>query len=68
MYDIINDQMISQSYHNGVTGPSGEVYVVGVGGYPTVPPLDVAGHVLADALDALAGAVGPWNTWKWTSV
>lgn len=61
-------EMINQSYHNGVTGPSGEVYVVRVGGYPTVPSLYVTRHILADALDALAGTVGPWKTRKRTSV
>lgn len=58
--------MLNQSYHNGITGPGGEVYVVRVGGYPAISPLYVAGHILTDALDALAGTVGPWNTWKWT--
>lgn len=61
-------EMINQSYHYGVAGPGGEVYVVRVGGYPTVPSLYVARHVLADALDALAGTVGPWKTRRRTWV
>lgn len=61
-------EVINQSYHNSITGPSGEVYVVRVGGYPTISPLYVAWHILTHALDALAGTVGPWNTCKWTLV
>lgn len=49
-------------YHNGITGSGGEVNVVRVGGDSTISPLYVACHVLPDALDALAGAVGPLNT------
>lgn len=46
-------------YHDGVAGSGGEVDVVGVGGDSAVPLLDVARHVLPDALDALARAVRP---------
>lgn len=55
----------NQSYHNGITGPSGKVYVVRVGGYAAISSLYVARHILPDVLDSLAGTVGPWNTWKW---
>lgn len=48
-------------YHNAVAGSGGEVDVVGVGPDPTIPLLDVASHILPDALDPLAGAVGPFN-------
>lgn len=48
-------------YHDGFAGSGAEVDVVGVGGDPAVPPLDVARHVLPDALDPLAGTVGPLN-------
>lgn len=61
-------EMRNQSYHNGITGPSGEVYVVRVGGYPAISALYVARHILTDVLDALTGTVGPWNTWRRTLV
>lgn len=48
-------------YHDGIAGSGAEVDVVGVGGDPAVPPLDVARHILPDALDPLAGAVGPFE-------
>lgn len=50
-----------KSYHDGVAGARGEVDVVWVGGDPAVSLLDVARHILAHALDALAGAVGSWE-------
>lgn len=48
-------------YHDGIAGPGGQIDVVGVRGDSAVPPLDVARHILTDALDALAGAVGTWS-------
>lgn len=49
-------------YHDGITGPCGEVDVVGVGRDSTISPLYVARHILTDTLDPLAGTVGPFNT------
>lgn len=48
-------------YHDAVAGSGGEVDVVGVGRDPAISLLDVARHILPDALDPLAGAVGPLN-------
>lgn len=53
---------VFDTYHNGITGPGGEVDVVRVGGDPTVPLLYVASHILTDALNSLAGTVGPFRT------
>lgn len=50
--------MRGDQYHDAVAGPRGEVNVVWVAGHAAVPPLDVAGHILAHRADALAGAVG----------
>lgn len=49
-------------YHNSIAGPGGEVDVVRVGRDSTISLLYVARHILADALNALASAVGPLNT------
>lgn len=48
-------------YHDAVAGSGGEVDVVGVGRDPAISLLDVARHILPDALDPLAGGVGPLN-------
>lgn len=45
-------------YHNAVAGPSGEVNVVWIAGHAAVTPLDVASHILAHRVYALAGTVG----------
>lgn len=58
------DNKKGNHYHNGITGPSGEVDVVRVGGDSTISPLYVARHILTDTLNALAGTVGPLDTWK----
>lgn len=52
---------ILDRYHNGITGPRGEVDVVGVGGDAPVPLLYVACHILTDAFNPLAGTVGPFK-------
>ena len=52
----------TKPYHNGVAGPSRKVDVVRIGGDSTISLLYVACHILADALNALTGAVGPLNT------
>lgn len=49
---------LPRPYHDAVAGARGEIDVVGVAGNAAVPPLNVAGHVLQHAVDALAGAVG----------
>lgn len=48
-------------YHDAVAGSRGEVDVVGVGRDPAISLLDVVRYILPDALDPLAGAVGPLN-------
>lgn len=49
-------------YHNGITGSSGEIDVVRVGGDSTVSLLDVACNILTYTLNALASTIGPLNT------
>lgn len=53
-------------YHDAVAGARGEIDIVGVAGNATVPPLDVASHVLQHTVDALAGAVSAWERAKVT--
>lgn len=53
-----------KTYHDGITGSSGQVNVVRVGGDSTISLLYVACHILTDALDALAGTVGPFEHMK----
>ena len=56
--------MKTTSHHDAIAGARGEVDVLGVAGDAAVPPLDVAGHVLQHAVDALAGTVGAWGRGK----
>lgn len=51
----------SNTYHDGVAGPRGEIDVIRVGRDSTISLLYVARHILTDALDALAGTVGTLN-------
>ena len=55
---ILFYSMLCVTYHDGVAGAGGEEDVLMAGGDASVPLLDVAGHVLPDAFDTLAGTVG----------
>jgi len=51
----------ARTYHDSVAGAGGQVDVVMVTGDASVSLLDEVRHVLSDAFDTLAGAVGTWK-------